>query len=309
MTKYKFTKKLNIDSIDKLAEKIDTRKEDIINIFKNIKTAYVPRNIKKKNGSSRALLVPKKFLKNIQRKIYKNLLINISLPKCAHGAIKERSIITNASCHTKKEWVINLDIEKFFNNAHYSRILEVFKGLGCTNEVSKILTGLTTYNYYLPQGAPTSPYLSNLILMNLDRSFVFLCKKNGLFYTRYFDDITISGNKRTNNEIMKKQYWDIIKREGYRINPKKICISHKNEKQKVNNILVNKQKLRLDDDFIKDLENSINGLIKFGLGFLNEKCFFKEKESLLGKIKFLGIFNKNKSKELEKKLSSIKWHF
>lgn len=309
MTKYKFTKKLNINSIDKLAEKINVRKEIIMNAFKGSGSAYILKDIKKKDGSYRTLLIPKNFLKNIQNKIYRDLLINIPLPKCVHGGVKGHSIITNATCHTKKEWVINLDIEKFFDNAHYSRILEVFNGLGCTYKVSEILTGLTTYNHCLPQGAPTSPYLSNLILINLDRSFVFLCKNNGLFYTRYFDDITISGGKRANNEIMKEQYWDIIKREGYKINPRKICISHKNEKQKVNGILVNKQKLRLGDSFIKSLENDISGLIKFGLGFLDEKCFFKEKESLLGKIKFLSIFNKDKSKEIEKRLSLIKWNF
>lgn len=299
---------MGINSLAGLERILETDKKDILRALRWAKNGYKEIMIKKKDLSPRILSIPKDFLKDIQNRIYYKILQKILLPPCVHGGVKKRSIITNARCHTGKEYVVNLDIDNFFDNVHYSRILEVFKGLHCNEKISKVLTRLVTHNYCLPQGAPTSPYLSNLVLFNLDKRFVMFCRLKGMMYTRYFDDITISGGKCVNDEKIKLEYWDIIESEGYKVNYKKTKFYHKSEEQLVNGIIVNKG-LRPTDKFVENLEKYVNGLYKFGLSILTEECFFKEKDSIMGKIKFLNILDKAKAVELKRKLDLVKWGF
>ena len=307
--KYQFKNRLFITSFSDLEKILGVKKESIAIAFEKVNKSYVEKKIKKKDSSFRILHVPRYDLKKIQKSIYLKLLKKIHLPSCAHGGISNRSIITNAQCHIGKDWVVNIDIKKFFDNVHYPHILEVFKSLGCSENVAKILTRLTTYKRSLPQGAITSPCLSNLVLFNLDKRFVLLCAKNGLMYTRYFDDITISGNKRVISERMKKAYTEIIKTEGYAINYKKSWkFFNKDEDQIVNGLLVNNG-LKPNKDFMITLEKYINELLEFGLEKINNDSFFKEKASILGKIRYLQQFDTTKARELMNRFNLINWGF
>lgn len=307
--KYQFKNRLSITSFLDLEKILGVEKESIMSAFKRVNKSYIEKKIKKKDSSFRTLHIPRYYLKKIQKGIYLKLLKKIHLPPCAHGGIPNKSIITNAKCHINKDWVANIDIKKFFDNVHYPHIFEAFKSLGCSENIAKILTRLTTYKRSLPQGAITSPYLSNLVLFNLDKRFVLLCAKNGLMYTRYFDDITISGNKRVVNEEIKKAYIEIIETEGYTINYKKSWkFSNKDEDQIVNGLLVNNG-LKPNKKFMTTLEKYINELFKFGLEKINNDSFFKEKESILGKIRFLQQFDTIKAKKLMNRFNLINWGF
>mgnify|MGYP001183479469 CR=1 FL=1 len=307
--KYQFKNQLSIKSLPDLESILKIEKESIMTASREVNKSYIEKKIKKKDLSFRTLHIPRYYLKKIQKSIYLKLLKKIHLPSCAHGGVPDKSIITNAKCHIGKDWVANIDIKKFFDNIHYPHILEAFKSLGCSENIAKILTRLTTYKRSLPQGAITSPYLSNLVLSNLDKRFVMLCKNNGLIYTRYFDDITISGSKRVIGEKMKKAYTEIIETEGYKINYKKSWkFSNKDEDQIVNGLLVNNG-LRPNKEFMATLEKYVNELFEFGLIKINNDGFFKEKESVLGKIRFLQQFDTVKAKELISKFNLINWGF
>jgi len=194
MTEIKFPKEwlLNIKNIDQLASLVSVSTINLLKIEKKIPVFYYEKTISKGN-KERVLFVPALELKKVQRKILNNIL-NFKFPFYTHGGISGRSIITNARMHLSQKWVMCLDIKDFFPSIHYKKIYKNFILLNCSSRVSKLLTHLTTYKYQLPQGTPTSPAIANIILYNLDKRIFGLCRMKNLKYSRYFDDIAISGS-------------------------------------------------------------------------------------------------------------------
>ena len=133
------------------------------NFVHNTDQFYNEFKIPKKNGSFRIIEAPKKNLCSAQKWILDNILYKFPVSKCCHGFCKEKSILTNALEHVNQECIINLDLKDFFPSINENRIFHIFYYYGYTQKVSYFLTKLCTLNKSLPQGAPTSPYLSNLV--------------------------------------------------------------------------------------------------------------------------------------------------
>ncbi len=162
-------------------------------------------------------------MKFIQKWILENVLYSKKCLDVANGFIREKSIVDNAKRHVGKACVINLDIQDFFPTIKYHSIYNLFVKFGFTRHLALVFTGLCTFQNVLPQGAPTSPYLSNLICENLDKKMVNLANRIGASYSRYADDITFSGGKYIARYI--KLIKEIIISEGFLVNEKKLeCI-------------------------------------------------------------------------------------
>lgn len=160
---------------------------------------YVPQ--KKKNGETRDTYDAHLPLKLIQRKIVDRILSKITFPYYLHGGIKDpikpRSIHTNVNIHSHSKNIILQDIKDFYPSITSELVYEVFKGLfGFEDDVAKLLTNLTTKNKRLPQGASTSGYLANLIFWDVEPSVVKKLESQGLHYTRFADDITITSHQQ-----------------------------------------------------------------------------------------------------------------
>lgn len=158
----------------------------------NITKYYNELSIKKRNGKDRHILSPYTELKNIQKKILNDLLYDKKSSKYAKAYIKNISLIENVKVHKGYKYILKLDISNFFENISYVDIYNIFKEYGFSNRICGLLSHLTTYNDYLPQGAPTSPYLSNLVLRKFDYVVGKWCSSNNINYTRYSDDMTFS---------------------------------------------------------------------------------------------------------------------
>lgn len=191
----------------------------------NLDKYYRIKKIRKKNKSTRFLSLPSLRLKVVQTWILQNILYTQKVHKKAHGFVKKKSIKTNASQHIDSEVVLCLDIKDFFDSIKQDQITEYFVGLGYTKKISCLLSKLVCYDEKLPQGAPTSPYLSNLIFGDLDIEIDKLCRSRNLNYSRYADDLSISG-KEIDSEIIEKISNVLIKR-NFLLNTKKLdlCIS------------------------------------------------------------------------------------
>lgn len=160
--------------------------------------AYITFNISKKNGCLRLISAPNKQLKYIQTVLSK-VLDEFYVPKkTAHGFIKHRGIITNAEIHTNKRCMLNIDIKDFFGSIHIGRVIGLFKSIPFlfNNTIATSLAQLVCYKNHLPQGAPTSPVISNLICRKLDNDLIMLASKHKVLCTRYCDDITFSTKAR-----------------------------------------------------------------------------------------------------------------
>ena len=271
---------------------------------KKIPSQYHNVPLKKKNGDTRWLSVPSNKLKEIQRGIL-YCLLKFSFPQYVQGGVSKHSIVTNASLHRKKKWVACLDISKFFPSVHHSQIKGVFVGLGCSDKMATTLTHFTTHNYELPQGAPTSPTIANLILYNLDVNIQKLCEIKRLTYTRYFDDITISGDRPLDATCDK--VIAIARREGFKIHKedeRKFRKTPMWEKQIVTGIIVNRKRLEPSDIFLADLKKTLEYL---KAGELPITDFYKTSKTAQGMIAFLNSINSSLAQSFQRKIDSIDW--
>ena len=271
---------------------------------------YTKKNISKKNGGERTLYIPPHFAKIIQSKLNTVLESIYKAPNPVHGFIKKdnnsiKNIITNASKHINKQIIINVDIENFFDTINFGRVRGLFLSnpFNCEKFIATKLAQLTTYDNKLPQGAPTSPIISNLICQKLDHQLIKLAKKYSLTYTRYADDITFSSYKKEINiKTILEAIERIINKNGFNINPLKTRIQTKNHSQIVTGLKVNK-KVNLKRQFVRQIRSMLYSLYKNGLSEASKIHFEKynlqsakyqdnQEESfkniLLGKINFLG---------------------
>jgi RNA-directed DNA polymerase len=149
-----------------------------------------------KTGKVRTLHAPSTDLKLIQRRITRNVLLQIAISPDVHGGVKGCSPRSNATPHLRRKWLANLDVRDFFPQVHHNVVLQVFrKELGFGRDVARLLTRLTTRDGGLPQGAPTSLALANLILWKpVDVPIAAAAAALELNYTRWVDDISTSGD-------------------------------------------------------------------------------------------------------------------
>ncbi len=274
---------------------------------------YQEKAITKKNGNLRNLLIPPSFTKNMQKKI-KNVINEFYNPISAvHGFVISRdndikNIVTNASFHTKKRVVINLDIENFFDSIHFGRVRGLFlaKPFSLDKKIATRIAQLTTYDNRLPQGAPTSPLISNIICSKMDHQLIALAKTRGYTYTRYADDITFSTNKRIYPMDIKNiilEIKEIILNNDFSIKEQKTRVQDKYESQIVTGLKVN-EKVNINRKFIRTIRSMLFEWFSKGLEEASKKHFLKHTKQnqkyiddkmqsfqniLIGKISFLGL--------------------
>ncbi|EOE5652704.1 retron St85 family RNA-directed DNA polymerase [Cronobacter sakazakii] len=210
-----------LENVDDLSQSLRLPKEVISKFSFNNDRYYHRIEMEKKSGGIRHIESPLKELKAIQRWVLRYILDKLSPSVYAKGFVRKKSIFDNAKPHEGNQYVLNLDLKDFFTSVQASHVYTLFKNIGYNNNIAFILTSFCTKGGYLPQGAPTSPALSNLVCLRLDHRISTYCKKRALTYTRYADDLCISGNKIL---ILQKASYlikDIICDEGFTINVKK----------------------------------------------------------------------------------------
>lgn len=293
----------DIKTIDDFCRILSVEKSFLQKHIRLCPLLYIEIPLKKKDGTPRPIRAPKDKLKTIQRAILKNILSDIKLPPCCYGFSKKKSIIENAKVHSKNDFLLNLDIQDFFPSVHYTKVQQIFSDIGLNNEISNILCGLTTYEYRLPQGAPTSPFLASLALSNLDYRLMKLAESNHITYTRYFDDVSFSGNNRV--MALEKTIMQIIKQEGYKVKTSKRKLFEKGREKEVNGILIINKKLAVRNT--EELFDYVSDISKYGLSKLRSDNPEKEKQSLKGKIAFLRQVEPEQANKIEAVFASILW--
>jgi retron-type reverse transcriptase len=212
-----------------------------LEILQNIPLDYMTLNIPKRSGGYRKLSVPKANLKLIQRRIHKRLLRRLRTHPMATGFEPGLSIVHNAMVHTHQAVMIKMDLKDFFPSIKTAKITQYFQRIGWDRPTAQLLARLTTHEDCLPQGAPTSPRLSNLINFQMDFQIQRAIKRYRGTYTRYADDITISFPKdfpiRIRGTIQKVR--NIARSHAYEINEKKTHILRQHQQQRVTGLVVN----------------------------------------------------------------------
>jgi hypothetical protein len=230
-----------------LLEEEQSTVQDIVN---NIDRYYLSYGIKKSHGKTRRIDAPQKQLAEIQQKILYKILYKYKPHPIAHGFVKHRSPKTNAAEHVGMKILITIDIRNFFNSIRFFQVEETLEYLFSKkrpydekdeNDVL-ILAKLLTYRGRVPQGAATSPPLSNLFMLPFDKNLKKLATKYKLKITRYCDDIAISSNKANINvKNILEEIKRILREAGLIVHGQKTKVRRSYHRMKVTGIIVNEK--------------------------------------------------------------------
>jgi retron-type reverse transcriptase len=223
-------------------------------------THYHRFTIPKKTGGERVISAPHKRLKAVQNWILEHILEPLKLAEPAHGFVPGRSTVSNALPHVGAAIVVNVDLKDFFPTVTYKRTKGLFKKLGYSEEVATVLgllcsepditqTELDGTTFYvargprrLPQGAPTSPAITNVLCRRLDRRISGWATKHGFTYTRYADDLTVSTkDAKAPVQSMLAFLRHVAQEEGFAVHPDKVRVVRRARRQEVTGVVVNEK--------------------------------------------------------------------
>lgn len=274
-------------------------------IWKYRDAMYQIFSIAKGNGKKRTISAPDRRLKIIQTKLTP-LLGQLYLPRNpVHGFVPTRSVKTNAAAHGRRGFVINLDIQDFFPSITERRIRGLLRSLDINIRVADIITHLCCVNGHLPQGAPTSPILSNMICFRLDTDILRIAKGARAIYTRYADDITISTYQqpaplfdgtlpsvgRFSPEMLGPALRDAFESNGFTINLDKAHYADKNSRRIVTGVKINAG-LNVDRRYVRHIRALLHSVETIGLHDAQQKYTDKGGKGTLaahlrGKISYI----------------------
>ena len=259
----------------------------LYSVSNHIDSHYREVQIPKKDGSFRTLSVPDELLKHIQRRITERLLDYEPVSRYATAYRLASGIRKNALPHVGKSAVLKLDIRGFFDGVTYSLVKDkVFYPEKYSEPIRILLTILCYRQDVLPQGAPSSPVITNIIMRDFDEAVGAWCAGKGIAYTRYCDDMTFSGELHA-DEIKSFVSGELAKL-GFYLNERKTVVATSCDRQTVTGIVVNKR-LNASPEYRRQIRQEIFYCCKFGVDEHlartgNEASPEKYLHSLLGRV-------------------------
>lgn len=272
--------------------------------------------LKKKTGGYRIISSPATALKIVQRKFLQVLETVYEAKPAVHGFVPGKSIVSNARMHDQKTYVLNIDLQDFFPSINFGRVRGLFMAAPYrfNEEVATILAQICCHRGSLPQGASTSPIISNMICARLDRELLRFAQQNRCTYTRYADDITFSTTTKklpynlvrladsTGQIELGADLVSIITDNGFQVHPEKSRLQVMTRRQEVTGLTVNKFP-NVRRRFIRQIRAMLYAWKKFDLQNAEREYYeryctkrypdFKTKppfrQVVIGKIEFVGM--------------------
>ena len=259
-------------------------------------------------GKNRSLVEAAGLLKTVQRRILDDLLLRIPPFKSSFGLATGRSIKDNARVHAKSKYIVKLDIKGFYPSIHRKKVYEFFtKQQECSPDVAHILTILTTHNHSLPLGTSTSPMLADQIVRPINVRINGMANKAALKYTRYIDDITLSGNFPL--ERMSKTVMKVLKRSGFKTKKDKL-ISYKpfeiGQERVITGVRVTDGRISAPLDYVSALESELKAAI-YQSGRKIPSGEFQPREHYRGKLSYIKWLDPKLGQRLLKLYRKVKW--
>lgn len=284
---------------------------------------YHRYGIPKKSGGIRHISAPKKALGEAQEKVLWRILNKVAPSEDAHGFVKKRSVVSNAAPHIGKKVVVNLDLKDFFPTITFRRVKGLFRSLGYSEHVATVLGLLCTeptrakaelggkvYHValgerFLPQGACTSPAITNLLCRKLDKRLAGLAKSAGFSYTRYADDLTFSGDDAGETGRLLRAVRKVISGEGFVEHEKKTRVMGRGRRQEVTGIVVN-TKPSLSRDELRSLRALLHNAKRTGLEAQNRDKVPNFEAHLRGRIAYISMVDQERGKALQQAFEQVK---
>ena len=224
--------------VDELARRLGMGEDEL----RAVQPAYREFAIPKRAGGTRKIQAPEPTLRLLQQRIHRRVLGRLKSHPCATGFEKGHSIVTNALHHAGRVVVVRMDLRDFFTTTRADRVKRYFRKIGWNREAAGLLTRLCTHDGSLPQGAPTSPRLSNLVNYRLDARLAAFADRFGAAYSRYADDLTFSFDADQPRAVHRviRVVRSMVGEEGYAAHGgRKLQVRRRHQRQIVTGLVVN----------------------------------------------------------------------
>lgn len=255
--------------------------------------AYATFDIPKRRGGVRTISAPANNLKIIQMNLNRVLRLAYRTRAVVHGFALGKSIVTNAASHVRRRYVLNVDIRDFFGSINFGRVRGMLMAppYSLGSGAATVIAQLCTFNGVLPQGAPTSPIITNMICGRLDSELITLALTHHCRYTRYADDITFSAATRSFPEALARfetsaansrtvvgdELQKVIKSNGFEINVDKVRLQLPKERQEVTGLVTNRF-ANVPRPYVRHLRGLLHAWEKYGADRTADE-FFKNHDS------------------------------
>ncbi len=296
---------------------------------------YLTFEIPKKSGGIRQISTPITAIKIIQKKLNQVLQAVYQTKPPVHGFVTGKNIVTNAQSHCKKRYVFNIDLKDFFPSINFGRVRGMLMATpyNLPPDVATVLAQICCYNNQLPQGAPTSPIITNMICAKMDSQLQWLAKDCKSTYTRYADDITFSTTlpkfphklayvltgEDTEKIFIGNRLLAIIHENGFEVNEQKIRLQVKGNHQEVTGLTTNVFP-NVDRKYVRQVRAMLYAWAKFGLEAAENEYFEKYvsksrlpikrklefQQVLRGKIEFIGMVKGKEDSIYQKYMNQYK---
>jgi len=249
-------------------------------------------------------------IRSLQDAFFNNVLSKRLTPTpYSHGGVRGRSIKTNADAHLASQFVMKVDISRFYpsiaNHRVYRLLAQEFR---CSPDVSRLCTLLCTYEHHLALGLVTSPILADYILRPVDARLSAACAKAGLTYTRYVDDLTISGPYSLEASGFYELVQDVLRDHGFASNPKKVVFGRLADGITLANVRIVRNHLDVGREYLSLLEAELNALRLLGEGGEYSGQTYATSGQVRGRITFVCWLNPRRRRPLMHRFRSVNWH-
>lgn len=269
---------------------------------------YSHFDISKRSGKLRQISAPDYRLKMLQQKIARSLSKLYNPRKPVQGFVPNRSVRSNAESHLRRRFILNVDLKNFFPTITEPRVQGLLESIGIDKDVAETIARICANNDCLPQGAPSSPVISNMICFRLDKALMKFSKEHRLLYTRYADDITLSsfqpptslfeGDRpdpgKVAEEKLSNELRSIIRNNGFELNSEKIHYADKSSRRIVTGIKIN-EGMNVDRRYVRNVRTALYKVEKHGSAAAEAELKMrfgktcKIQANLQGKISWVGF--------------------
>lgn len=301
---------LNIRQTKHLCRALRTPIERLVEVTESAESFYEELLLQDptKPNKTRLVVNVRGRLRALQSRLYRSVLLPKLRPSpYSHGGVHGRSIKTNLTPHIGSVYALKLDISNFYPSIHHKRVYRLFlNDFKCSPDVARLCTRLCTYRHHLALGLITSPFLADQIMRTVDRRIGSLCQKLGLVYTRFVDDLAISGPFDLEESGVPARVEKILGEHGFSANKKKTACGRIEDRFPITNLCIRNG----HPDVRKEYVDELNRQLADAQSLVNGGDFtgpYYTSGQVYGRIQFVSWVNLGRRAQLIRRFRSIPW--
>lgn len=247
-------------------------------------------------------------IRELQTRLYRRVLVKKVKPSpYSHGGIRKRSVMTNAKVHRHSRYLLKADISDFYPSISHKRIYNIFAGpFACSADVARLCTKLCTYNYHLAVGLVTSTILADQVLAPVDRRIAGLCEKANLHYSRFVDDVTISGDFDLQQSGIPASVMAIMQEHGFNLHPAKWVFGEVENGPAITGVCIRNGHFDVSEEYAASIEEQIEDLRRLE-GGEDIPGPIATRSQLWGRINYVRWINGDRGETLGRMARNMHW--